>query len=75
MSNALATPSSVARSITCHTVTTLVHTRVATVNASNMNSTCMRMMVRRLSVRSAMTPAYSVKRSTPSELRAETRPT
>ena len=75
MSNALAMPSTVANTITCQTVMTWVHTRVAMTNASAMNSAWQMRMVRRLSVRSASTPAYRVNSSTPSELSAETSPT
>ena len=57
ISNALATPSTVANTITCHTVMTWVHTRVAMTNASAMNSAWQIRIVRRLSVRSASTPA------------------
>jgi len=75
MSNPLAMPRIVARSNTCQTATTCVQTRIATVRASSMNASCMKMMNRRLSARSAITPAYRLNRSTPSELRAAVRPT
>ena len=75
MSNALAMPRIVASSSTCHTAITPVHTRIATVKASSMNAICMKMITRRLSARSAMTPAYRLNSSTPSELRAAVSPT
>jgi len=75
MSNALAMPRIVARTRTCQTAITPVHTRIETVNASSMNATCIRMMTRRLSVRSAITPAYRLNSSTPTELSAAVRPT
>ena len=42
---------------TCQTAITCVQIRIETVSASTMNAICMKMMTRRLSTRSAITPA------------------